>query len=197
MATVEVTIDLESDEDIPFSSSPNTKKVHSFDFETSHSGSHSSALSSWLLKQMRRRHLRSIYFILIKAKINMLLPFGPLAILLHYLTGKHVWSTYFSVIIFHFPIENGIWERKLFGTGALVQAPVGNHVGGPIVQIGSPIMVPNTVWQPLGCGTSKKFSMTIMKIRSCHWGSQRGLTLYPFDFTLEQRIMGLCTKYIT
>lgn len=33
--------------------------------------------------------LRSIYIVLIKAKINMLLPFGPLAILLHYLTGKH------------------------------------------------------------------------------------------------------------
>lgn len=34
--------------------------------------------------------LRSIWTVLFKAKINLLLPSGPAAILLHYLTQKHV-----------------------------------------------------------------------------------------------------------
>lgn len=38
----------------------------------------------------RNRLLMNIYIVLIKAKINVLLPFGPFAIALHYLTGKHV-----------------------------------------------------------------------------------------------------------
>lgn len=34
--------------------------------------------------------LRSIYIVLLKPKINVLLPFGPLAILLHHFTSKQV-----------------------------------------------------------------------------------------------------------
>ena len=90
MGSIEEKIDLESDEEIPFSTSQGTRKVHSFDFETSHIGSHAALSTSWIFKKMRTAPLRSVYIVLIKAKINMLLPFGPLAILLHYLTGKHV-----------------------------------------------------------------------------------------------------------
>nr|GMD35416.1 vacuolar cation/proton exchanger 5 isoform X3 [Ipomoea batatas] len=42
--------------------------------------------------------LRSIYIVLIRAKINVLLPFGPLAILLHHVTGKHAWVFFFSLL---------------------------------------------------------------------------------------------------
>lgn len=40
-----------------------------------------------------QRLLKNIYIVLIDAKINVLLPFGPLAVVLHYLTGKHVRHT--------------------------------------------------------------------------------------------------------
>ncbi|KAF3772271.1 Vacuolar cation/proton exchanger 2 [Nymphaea thermarum] len=43
----------------------------------------------WTAKQIRYTIWTSVYTVLIKAKINVLLPFGPLAILLHYLTGRH------------------------------------------------------------------------------------------------------------
>ncbi|KAJ4832690.1 hypothetical protein Tsubulata_039576 [Turnera subulata] len=80
-------VDLESDEEIPFSSSPNRRKVHPF--ETVNTRSHSDIAKSWIFNRMQMSPLRSIYIVLIKAKINILLPFGPLAILLHYLTGNH------------------------------------------------------------------------------------------------------------
>ena len=98
MGSIEEKIDLESDEEIPFSTSQGTRKVHSFDFETSHIGSHAALSTSWIFKKMRTAPLRSVYIVLIKAKINMLLPFGPLAILLHYLTGKHGWVFFFSLL---------------------------------------------------------------------------------------------------
>lgn len=95
MGHVEEKIDLESDEEIPFNSSQTTRKAHNFDFEASQVGSQAIPSTSWV-EQMRFRPLRSIYIVLIKAKINVLLPFGPLAILLHYLTGNHVRSTDFT-----------------------------------------------------------------------------------------------------
>ncbi|XP_052174660.1 vacuolar cation/proton exchanger 2-like isoform X5 [Diospyros lotus] len=73
MGGEEEKIDLDSDEEIPFTSSQATSKT-------------------------RATPLRSIYIVLIKAKINVLLPFGPLAILLHYLTGKHGWVFFFSLL---------------------------------------------------------------------------------------------------
>lgn len=90
MGSIEEKTELESDEEIPFSTSLATRKVHSFDFEISHIGPHTALSTSWFFRKIRAAHLRSIYIVLIKAKINMLLPFGPLAILLHYLTNKHV-----------------------------------------------------------------------------------------------------------
>ncbi|KAB5539157.1 hypothetical protein DKX38_016690 [Salix brachista] len=88
MMPMEEKVDLESDEEIPFSASATRKKVHPFDSEIN-IASHGDMSKSWILKRIQMGPLRSIYTVLIKAKINMLLPFGPLAILLHYLTGKH------------------------------------------------------------------------------------------------------------
>lgn len=39
---------------------------------------------------IRNRLFKNIYVVLIRAKINVLLPFGPLAVVLHYVTGNHV-----------------------------------------------------------------------------------------------------------
>ncbi|KAL6969066.1 Vacuolar cation/proton exchanger 2 [Sarracenia purpurea var. burkii] len=98
MGAVEEKIDLESDEEIPLSLSQTRSKAHTFDFEASCIGSHTKLSTSWCFKQLRIRHLRSVYIVLIKAKISILLPFGPLAILLHYLTGKDGWVFLFSLL---------------------------------------------------------------------------------------------------
>lgn len=95
MVDLEETIDLVSEDEIPLTSSQAMSKAHTFDFEASHIGSHAKLSNSWFSEQMRIRIFRSIYIVLVKAKINVLLPFGPLAILLHYLTGKHVRSADF------------------------------------------------------------------------------------------------------
>lgn len=82
-----------SDEEIPLKSSPVAKNVlHSFDCETAAVRS-SPDTRWWKTNNIRIRPLRSAYIVLVRAKINVLLPFGPLAILLHYLTGKHVRAT--------------------------------------------------------------------------------------------------------
>lgn len=90
MGPIDERMELDSDEEIPFSTSPSARKPLTFDFEVVHLGPRAGALNSWIWKLMKFRPLRSIYFVLLKAKINVLLPFGPLAILLHYLTGKPV-----------------------------------------------------------------------------------------------------------
>lgn len=90
MGPVDEKIDLESDEEIPFSSTPVIGKVHTFDSESTHIYPRAAFSYSRILKQIRMGPVSSIYTVVFKAKINMLLPFGPLAILLHYLTGKHV-----------------------------------------------------------------------------------------------------------
>ncbi|KAG5523637.1 hypothetical protein RHGRI_035434 [Rhododendron griersonianum] len=91
MGHVEEKIDPKSDEVVPFNSSQ-TKS--SFYLEAPQVGSPS---TSWV-EQMHFRPLRSVYIVLIKAKINVLLPLGPLAILLHYLTGNHGWVFFFSLL---------------------------------------------------------------------------------------------------
>lgn len=84
-------LDLELDEEIPFSSSQGTIKRDSLHYEAPHIASPGSYRSTRVLRKMYQISLlRSIYIVIIKAKINVLLPFGPLAILLHNLTGKHV-----------------------------------------------------------------------------------------------------------
>ncbi|KAI3437166.1 Vacuolar cation/proton exchanger [Psidium guajava] len=98
MGRMELRTDLDSDEEIPFSSSPNARKVHPFDFETVHLAPHTGVVNSWIHKQSRIGPLRSIYIVLLKAKINLLLPFGPLAILLHHLTRNHVLVFFLSML---------------------------------------------------------------------------------------------------
>lgn len=84
-------LELEFDEEIPFSSSQSTIKIDSLHYEAPHIASPRSYRSSRVLRKMYQISLlRSIYIVIFKAKINVLLPFGPLAILLHYVTGKHV-----------------------------------------------------------------------------------------------------------
>ncbi|XP_020548310.1 vacuolar cation/proton exchanger 3-like isoform X3 [Sesamum indicum] len=99
MGSIEEKVDLESDEEIPFSGSQTSNKMQSLSFETSHILSHPKFSASWVLRKVNRVSiLRSIYIVLIKAKINVLLPFGPLAIMLHYLTKKHGWVFFFSLL---------------------------------------------------------------------------------------------------
>ncbi|XP_015894167.1 vacuolar cation/proton exchanger 2 [Ziziphus jujuba] len=90
--------DLESDEEIPFGTSSAGRKINSLDFEMAHMRSRVNSVNSFIYKLMRIRPLGSIYIILIRAKINILLPFGPLAILLHYVTGKHGLVFFFSLL---------------------------------------------------------------------------------------------------
>ncbi|CAN4085086.1 unnamed protein product [Withania somnifera] len=92
-------LELEFDEEIPFSSSQATIKMDSLHYEAPHIASPRSYRSTRVLRKMYQISLlKSIYIVIIKAKINVLLPFGPLAILLHYVTGKHAWVFFFSLL---------------------------------------------------------------------------------------------------
>ncbi|WVZ01149.1 hypothetical protein V8G54_027218 [Vigna mungo] len=82
----------DDDDHTPFASSPSASKVRPFNFETTVVDLRSSSAFNI------RRISRSIYFVLIKAKINILLPFGPFAILLHYLTGHQGWVFFFTLL---------------------------------------------------------------------------------------------------
>lgn len=78
---------LHSEVEILNQASPDLKLTHAV--MNSHFGSQVDdprTISQW----RSNRLLKNIYIVLIKAKINVLLPFGPLAVVLHYLTGKHV-----------------------------------------------------------------------------------------------------------
>ena len=89
MGSVGDKLDIESDEEISFSSSHATNKIESLHFESAHMASPRSFYSSRVLRKVHQiSYFRSVYFVILKAKINVLLPFGPLAILLHYLTKK-------------------------------------------------------------------------------------------------------------
>lgn len=93
MGSIEEKTNYLSDEEIPLKASPVPKNIpHSFDCETTHVGSSPDDKRWWTTNNIRFRPLRSAYVVLVRAKINVLLPFGPLAILLHYVTGKHVRS---------------------------------------------------------------------------------------------------------
>ncbi|XP_020595460.1 vacuolar cation/proton exchanger 3-like [Phalaenopsis equestris] len=70
------------------------RKMHTFE----HIGSMASVSQSYGSMRTRSRLLMSIYIVLFKAKINLLLPFGPLAMILHYLTQKQGWVFFFSLV---------------------------------------------------------------------------------------------------
>ncbi|KAJ0981018.1 hypothetical protein J5N97_009273 [Dioscorea zingiberensis] len=54
--------------------------------------------SSCSLNRIVRRLLKSIGIVIFQPKINLLLPFGPLAIIFHYLVRKHGFVFFFSLI---------------------------------------------------------------------------------------------------
>ena len=70
------------------SPAPPPRKMHSLDFE--HIGSLAAVAESLAPGSRWRRALTSVRVVIFQAKINVLLPFGPLAIMLHYLSGTHV-----------------------------------------------------------------------------------------------------------
>jgi len=67
--------------------SPPPRKMHSLDFE--HIGS-LAAVAELLSPGSRWGRALTSVRVIFQARINVLLPFGPLAIMLHYLSGKHV-----------------------------------------------------------------------------------------------------------
>nr|GMD32236.1 vacuolar cation/proton exchanger 2-like [Ipomoea batatas] len=124
MGSGEESFDLESDE-VPLSSSHGTSKMETLHYEAPHNhiASPRAFLSTRLFRKMRQISLlRSIYIVLIRAKINVLLPFGPLAILLHHVTGKHAWVFFFSLMGI-IPLAERLGyatEQLSFYTGATV-----------------------------------------------------------------------------
>jgi hypothetical protein len=67
---------------------PPPRKMQSLDFE--HIGSLAAVAESLSPRSKWRMALRSVRIVIFQAKINVLLPFGPLAITLHYIPGNHV-----------------------------------------------------------------------------------------------------------
>ncbi|KAL8458820.1 hypothetical protein ACS0TY_035520 [Phlomoides rotata] len=99
MVSLEEKVDIDSDEEIPFSGSQTTNKINSVNFGPAHILAHPKFSASWVLRKVNRVSvLRSIYIVLIRARINFLLPFGPIAVILHYLTDKHGLVFFFSLI---------------------------------------------------------------------------------------------------
>ncbi|XP_057797055.1 vacuolar cation/proton exchanger 2-like [Salvia miltiorrhiza] len=90
MGSIEEKLGFEVEEHIPLSSSESMNKVQALNCETPRFLQFS-GLSGVSI-------LRSIYTVLIQPKINALLPFGPLAILLHHFTSKQGWVFFFSLV---------------------------------------------------------------------------------------------------
>uniref|UniRef100_A0A2P2LPJ6 Vacuolar cation/proton exchanger n=1 Tax=Rhizophora mucronata TaxID=61149 RepID=A0A2P2LPJ6_RHIMU len=90
--------DLESEEEIPLRMSSARREVIPFDLETTSLSSNSSMAHSRIFKRIQMSPLRSIYFVLLKGKINMLLPFGPVAIAVHHFSQNHGWVFILSLL---------------------------------------------------------------------------------------------------
>uniref|UniRef100_A0A0E0KEQ7 Vacuolar cation/proton exchanger n=1 Tax=Oryza punctata TaxID=4537 RepID=A0A0E0KEQ7_ORYPU len=72
-------------------------KMQALDFE--HIGSLAAVAESLSPGSKWRRALTSVRVVILQAKINVLLPFGPLAVMLHYLSANHQgWVFLFSLI---------------------------------------------------------------------------------------------------
>lgn len=98
MVSMEEKLEFESDE-IPLRVLQPTNKIQTLNCERPHILSHPIFSASWVLRKVHQISvLRSVPIVLIKAKINILLPFGPFAILLHYITNKHGWVFFFSLL---------------------------------------------------------------------------------------------------
>ncbi|XP_073292462.1 vacuolar cation/proton exchanger 3-like [Primulina huaijiensis] len=98
MVSLEEKVEFESDE-IPLRVAQPTNKIQTLNCERPYVFSLPKFSASWILRTAHRISvLRSVPIVLIKAKINILLPFGPLAIMLHYITNKHGWVFFFSLL---------------------------------------------------------------------------------------------------
>lgn len=85
---------LELEEDDLIESTPVIGKIRNFQISRVPSSSIAiaslSSSSSFSLRRASKAIFSSVNTVVFKAKMNVLIPFGPLAIFLHYLTGKHV-----------------------------------------------------------------------------------------------------------
>ncbi|XP_022843875.1 vacuolar cation/proton exchanger 2-like isoform X2 [Olea europaea var. sylvestris] len=124
MESIEEKVDLESDKEIPFNATPKTNKRQSFNFEANDVISPSKVSSLSGLRKMQISLLKSIYIVLIKAKISVLLPFGPIAIMLHYLSKKHGFVFFFCLVGITSSVERlgYVTEQLAFFTGPTVGA---------------------------------------------------------------------------
>ncbi|XP_039145057.1 vacuolar cation/proton exchanger 3-like isoform X2 [Dioscorea cayenensis subsp. rotundata] len=77
-------------------SSPVLMKTHNMG--TCHIGSFVDFSQPLSVSRVVQRVFKSISVVIFQAKINLLLPFGPLAIILHYLTKKHGLVFFFSLL---------------------------------------------------------------------------------------------------
>ncbi|KMZ75236.1 Vacuolar cation/proton exchanger 2 [Zostera marina] len=93
---------LELEEDDLIESTPVIGKIRNFQISRVPSSSIAiaslSSSSSFSLRRASKAIFSSVNTVVFKAKMNVLIPFGPLAIFLHYLTGKHGWVFFFSLI---------------------------------------------------------------------------------------------------
>lgn len=64
------------------------RKSHSL--QITHNSSFSIVNPPWANQSVITRFFNSIRIVILSTKINLLLPFGPLAILVHFLSGKQV-----------------------------------------------------------------------------------------------------------
>ncbi|CAL9110976.1 unnamed protein product [Musa textilis] len=92
--------------------------------EMPHNGPLSSVAYSWILWRILKRLSKSIKVVIFGTKINILLPFGPLSIVLHFLTENHGLVFFFSLIGI-----TPLAERLGYATEQLA-AYTGQTVGG-------------------------------------------------------------------
>ncbi|XP_075667167.1 vacuolar cation/proton exchanger 2-like isoform X6 [Castanea sativa] len=76
----------------------NRTEVHAFEFETFDLRPNENNASSSIFKRIWISLPRSIYVVLFKSRVNMLLPFGPIAILVHHLSEKQGWVYFLSSV---------------------------------------------------------------------------------------------------
>ncbi|XP_008806556.1 vacuolar cation/proton exchanger 2-like isoform X2 [Phoenix dactylifera] len=88
--------DLEIEMETLVSSSQSAKKTPTV--EIPDNASLSNVAKSWIFSRILERLWKSIKVVIFTAKINMLLPFGPMSIILHYLSKNHGLVFFFSLI---------------------------------------------------------------------------------------------------
>ena len=75
-----------------------TDEVQAFEFETFELRPNENNANSSIFKRIWISLPRNIYFVLFKSRVSMLLPVGPIAILVHHLSEKQVRSATFIII---------------------------------------------------------------------------------------------------